>query len=347
VETGVGDDVAQRRRALAALRDDLRDRIADEIETTSALVYVAQTGDVEALGAAAPGAGDWRDAYPSWAHLENLTADCPDRWLHAFGNHDVWEGVYPLFQPRGSLKTDRIADVELLDGDWTRAYVDTSAAVPLVIAKLNTVDGTLPAELLARGRVRPFPSRKASMAEVLDELRAQFEPFRGREAIRVVLMHNPPHAFAATRWDGWTTAYLAGAEELAETLAELRVQVVIAGHRHALDPPAGAENYSFTQRPLREPTVQLVAETPTQRWTHHDSPPLSAAASRSYCRYRLVIDELGEAFSVLRTTYRHTTATGLGGFRPTAERERAVFAQVPPRLWPSSRAWRPRHAGSR
>jgi Calcineurin-like phosphoesterase len=317
--------------ALVALGADLRDRVADELEEAAgaAPVFVAQTGDVEALGVAVPDAADWRDAFPSWAYLDELADDCAGQWIHTFGNHDVWDGVFPLFRPWGPQRRRWIASVDPLRGDWTRPHVDRSASVPLVVAQLNTVDGSWLAEVLARGRVRPFPSRDVPMAQVLEELHAQFGPFRETEAIRVVLLHNPPHAFAATRRDAWSTAYLAGAEELAATLSELRVQIVLAGHRHAIDPPAEAKRYGFRQRPLREPTVQLVAESPTQRWPHNDKPSLLAAARRSYCRYRFVVDDAAETFSVLRTVYRYTSALGVGGFRPTPSGEREVFAQLP------------------
>lgn len=295
---------------------------------------LVQTGDVEALGGVEYTSLDWRDSFPSWAYVDRLAADCQLPQFHVFGNHDVWNRAFPGVAPWRRLMANDVASIDLLDGvptnRWTTIPKVHHAAngIPIVIARVNTVAASRPDDALARGRVGPFPGLGATMPEVLESLRDQFSGWLDKEAIRIVLMHNPPHAFDASWFGRQTTSRLDGATALAKTLAELRVQLVITGHRHALDPPSDDEHYGATQRPLIAPTVQLAAESATQALPpNKDEALLSDDVSRSFCRYRLVVDEAARTFSVFRAELRHTASENGGGFVEQPDRE--VFAHLP------------------
>lgn len=313
--------------ALAMLRRDLPLWLEHEREQHDAPVIVVQTGDVEALGGLPGQAADWAEAFPSWAYLDREAGGCEVDWIHLFGNHDTWPGVFPLaaFWNRAANR-DRIAGVPLLGDDWRQAVrIDTRVDIPVVIARVNTVARDFTGELLATGELNPVPPARRSVPALLEEIRELFAPYQGADVVRVALMHHPPHAFAAERVDQLTTAHLRHAKELADALRDARVQLVVAGHRHALDPPLGANRYGFTQRPLDSPTVQLVAESPTQRTTEADDDVVSGARGRSFCRYRLIADDGASTFAVERTVFRLTLLGG--GFRP--ESAELAFDQIP------------------
>jgi hypothetical protein len=180
--------------------------------------------------------------------------------------HDTWPGIVPLVYPWNHKNRDRIAGIPMLGGDWSAAIqIETPVGIPLVFGRLNSVARSFANEVLASGSLSSFPHDDLPVASLLEQFREQFALHRDRSAVRITLLHNPPHAFAAGYVDQLTTAYLRDAAALADALADARVQLVLCGHRHALDPPPGSEDYGWTQRPLRSPTVQLAAETPTQR----------------------------------------------------------------------------------
>nr|MDQ5808905.1 metallophosphoesterase [Actinomycetota bacterium] len=252
--------------ALAMLRRDLRLWIERERAEHDAPIVVAQTGDVEALGGIPGDADDWREAFPSWAFLHDEAEGCGSDWVHLFGNHDTWPGVFPLAAFDRTVNRERIADVPLLAGDWNEPIaIDGLGGIRVVIARVNTVPRDFRRELFASGRLTALPPADDSVAALLEELREAFEPYDGGRVVRIALMHHPPHAFAAGRLAQLTNAHFHGAQEVADALRDARVQLVVAGHRHALDPPLGTQRYGFSQRPLDAPTVQLVAESPTQR----------------------------------------------------------------------------------
>jgi hypothetical protein len=246
-------------------------------------------------------------------------------WTQVFGNHDTWPGSFPLVEPWNTTNRDRIAQVAVLQGDWLQpTTLQTPSDIPVVLARINTVARSLQGEVRACGALNAVPPAERPTSQLLQELRDLFEPSE-EIAVRIVVMHHPPHAFAARNFERLTTAAFSGARELADALSASRVQLVIAGHRHALDPPLGAEDYGFTQRPLSCPTVQLAAESPTQRMTEEIDDDLAVGSARSFCRYRLELDPDGTTFSVARTVF-HYTVSG-GGFRPGPEER--TFAQIP------------------
>jgi hypothetical protein len=301
------------RKALLALADTLPALIArerQEVEEGTPVIAL-QTGDVEALGSAAPPALVSHEAFPSFAFVQNRLrpssgADC---WLDLYGNHDTWPGAYPPMRARhAAINRARIATIPDLHGPWPELAPPLTGptGIPVLLARLNSVSRTLLEETRATGRVSDHPPAETPLKQVLDELSALFDPWRGREAVRIVLMHHPPHAFKVEAGESLTTADLVGAQELAERLAEDHVQLVIAGHRHKLDPPLqpGPEHRP-AQPPLRAPTVQLVAETPTQETvpSKGDTTSYDGVQRRSFARYRLWSDR--RTLTVQRTVFRY------------------------------------------
>jgi hypothetical protein len=185
--------------------------------------------------------------------------------------------------------------------------------VPVVLARLNTVSRVLPAETRASGELNGHPFAGQDAAAVIDELAEQLLPWRDIPAVRIVLMHHPPHRPPHSGGAG----SLDGADELAEALGELCVQLVIAGHFHTLDPPRGASRGSSegSQPPLVPPTAQLVCESPTQASVRRieDGDEYADLVPRSFSRYRLWADT--SECDVERVVYRYN---GQGRFIASA-----------------------------
>jgi hypothetical protein len=301
------------RKALLALADTLPAVIAGERQQVEegTPVIALQTGDVEALGSAAPPDLVSHEAFPSFAFVQNRLrpssgADC---WLDLYGNHDTWPGAYPPMRWRhAAINRARIATIPDLHGPWPELAPPLAGptGIPVLLARLNTVSRTLLEETRATGSVSDHPPAGASLEQVLDELAGLFDPWQGQEAVRIVLMHHPPHPFQTEEGESLTTSGLEGAQELADRLAALHVQLVIAGHRHKLDPPLQpGPDHRPGQPPLRAPTVQLVSESPTQDAvpSSKDTTNYDGLQPRSFARYRLLSDR--GRLEVRRTVFRY------------------------------------------
>jgi hypothetical protein len=303
--------------ALAALRQDLPETVLREREEApvGTPILVLQTGDVEALGSAAPAEVDGYDAFPSFAflHQELRTATGADFWSDIYGNHDTWPGTYPAMRWRHrAINRARIASVPGIEGPWpdlVEAGIGPTG-IPVVVARVNTVSRTLLEETLASGIVCDHPPQDITRDAVIDDVAAQFAPWQGRPAVRIVALHHPPHPFETTLGQELTTGWLEGGAELAQRLSQLGVQLVIAGHRHKLDPPRDAPEAPASQPPLRPPTVQLVAESPTQDSVRpvDDNTEYDALEGLSFCRYRLWAN--GTTFAVERTIFNYSEIGG-------------------------------------
>ena len=290
-----------------------------------------QTGDVEALGSAAPPDLVSHDAFPSFAFVQNRLrpssgADC---WLDLYGNHDTWPGAYPPMRWRhAAINRARIATIPDLHWPWPELALPLAGptGIPVLLARLNTVSRTLLEETQATGNVSDHPPAGASRDKVLEQLADLFEPWEGQQAVRIVLMHHPPHPFQTEAGESLTTAGLEGAQELADRLAAHHVQLVIAGHRHKLDPPLqpGLDHHPG-QPPLRAPTVQLVGESPTQDAvpSSKDKTNYDGVQPRSFARYRLWSD--GGTLEVQRTVFRYQRDEDEFIERP----EQTLFAGIP------------------
>jgi len=180
----------------------------------------------------------------------------------------------------------------------------------VLLARVNTVSRTMLQETQATGNVSDHPPADAPLKLVLDDPADAFQPWQGRPTVRVAIVHHPPHPFRIADGDSLKTALLEGAAELAERLADLGVQLVIAGHRHRLDPPrhppAGRPP---AQEPLRTPPVQLVAQSPTPDTLVPvgDRGDYAGLQGLSFSRYRLLADDAGSSvtptFSLQRTVF--------------------------------------------
>jgi hypothetical protein len=292
----------------------------------TAPIVILQGGDVEALGSSAPSPLIGYDAFPSFAFVHQRLCPSDPRWgwSDIFGNHDTWPGTFPLigWGHRDSNR-DRVGTVPGVEGPWADAVeLAPVSRVPVVVARLNTVSRTLVAETFASGELSNHPYDGAACEAALDRLRAALEPWRSRAAARVLLMHHPPSAPAGSAGAG----KLADADKLAACLADLHVQLVVAGHVHELDPRRDASaNPAVAQEPLVYPTMQLVAESPTQDSIHRveDGDGYANLETRSFCRYRLWA--AAEGLDVERTVFRYVGADN--AFR--AATARMVFGGLP------------------
>ena len=284
-----------REPALEGLRRTLPLLLREETQApadSSAPIVVLQGGDVEALGSWAPRHHSGYTAFPSFdfVHTHLSRHEAGAAWLDVFGNHDTWPGMVPVV-PTSTARHNRarIATVPGLEGPWPAPVELATVPVPLVVARVNTVAREPVGELLAYGAVSEHPPDPERPDDVMEQLTAQLAPWRDRPAVRVVLLHHPVHYAEGASDIG--PRRLDGAKQLARCLSELRVQLVIAGHVHALDPPAGEQDLEAgSQSPLEYPTAQLVAETPTQDWPPggNGADDYAALPTRSFCRYRLL-----------------------------------------------------------
>ena len=325
--------------ALGALVAELPEQIVKEGQgQPEAPILVLQTGDVEALGSAADPKIEGHEAFPSFGfvhrELRSRIVDAGGDWIDIFGNHDTWPGAYPPMRTRRrAISRRRIATVPGLEGpwpgrgeepagaDWGTTVFRAESDIPVVVVRVNTVSKRMLEETMASGAVTDHPPGGASAEEVLEDLAEQFAPWRDHRAVRIVVLHHPPHPFDATLKTRLTTGAFEDRERFAQLLSALRVQLVIAGHRHELNPRLGAEwvASSSTQAPLLPPTVQLVGESPTQERL----PKSKGRQPRSFCRYRLWTG--GDSFAVERTLFRQ--GDGRGGF--SARRSGTLFDGIP------------------
>lgn len=280
-------------------------------------VVVVQTGDVEAFGHLSPGglAGFQYLHDVVWPQLEQPGVTVID----VYGNHDIWPGHPPL---PGEVHDARyLSALPRIGADWTLPIEVAAPGAILRFHRLNTVIiNRLRGGLTARGGVGPHPpsdvlrrsDTEAVLRRIGDAARAGAE-----STLNIVLCHHPPHLFKAGLGTRYTTGYLAGAGTFAGLTPD-RVALVIAGHRHALDPPAGArlDASGGHQPPLRPGSGQLVAESPTQR----DGNPNSLSV------YRLGLEDDGN-ITVDRLRFGFTPATGL---RRLPARDDRVLAGLRP-----------------
>lgn len=117
-----------------------------------------------------------------------------------------------------------------------------------------------------------------------------------------------------------TEGALLNADALSRALERAGCHLVIAGHRHHVDPPVGAPNASpraydaaaAPQPPLPARLPQLVAATPTQR-------PEATGVAPSFNVYDVKLDAKKKSHSVERTVFRFretTVSSHVQFFRP-------------------------------
>jgi hypothetical protein len=122
-----------------------------------------------------------------------------------------------------------------------------------------------------------------------------------------LLMHHPVHAFRSDRFDRFATSAFDSRDRVARTLGRVPFQLLLAGHRHALDPEPD-QTYVATnakQDPLPKNVAQLVAESPTMEpIVYDDIPKVEDRWSNSFSLYRLIVDDQRNVLEVERQVFR-------------------------------------------
>jgi hypothetical protein len=268
-------------------------------------VVLLQTGDVEAFGYLPPhGLAGYEFLHRRvWPRLEDLGADCID----IYGNHDMWPGFPPL--PGMAHDARRLMELKAFQDGWD-APIDVDVSSPIAIRlrfhRVNSiVTDRFFGGFLARGGVGPHPPDTPYDARntdaVIERVRAA-SVSHGPPTLNVVAIHHPPHIFRPGLGTEWTTGYLNGSATLASPTPS-DVQLIIAGHRHELDPVESREVINATQSPLNPGAAQLVAESPTQL--------ARRVPKNSLAVYRLYATDDATTVDVERLLFSYSDVTGL------------------------------------
>jgi hypothetical protein len=323
------------RTALRQLKARLPEIVKDERQLamdaygergSSLPIVVVQTGDVEAYGARKVARRTYR--FPGWDHLRtavtSVVADADQGnvhdWIDIFGNHDVWGGAYPLTNPlahRRVMKSE-ISKIPGLKGPWPSRCIPTLAVGQsrnLEIYRASSVPEGWLSGVRASGKLTAHPIGSSlpltggddALAELIAVAERDYDP----RAIRVLLFHHPIHPFDAGRFQRCiATAAFSDREDVARTIGRVPFHLLIAGHRHSLDPAEGSSRDArrVEQPPLPRGVGQLVAESPTQEPIVFDDMEPSEPAANSLSLYRLLVDEKRSALEVKRTLFRYFDA---------------------------------------
>jgi hypothetical protein len=306
---------------------------------------------VSAYGAVDDGGGPTFPAFDYWAdRLARLRACGSGTLAHAidlYGNHDVWPGTLPILRFWSSrieeeLRRNRPGlDLRPPLPDDPAVVRSTSPPCRVELYRLNTIDSEIWPNTWARGTLQPdvgvrngtasYQHAHQPLEEVLSLARTAMSNDPRTPAVRILLMHHPPHFFQATgSLSDLTEGVLANSRQLGQFLRDCRqsdgvaFHLVIAGHRHALDPAHGVTYRPLLggepQTPLPGTTAQLVTRSPTQS--------ISGSAPRpAFCVYGLEVNDDVSELSVERTVYRWRTDTS-SRFRPD-DPVPAVIEQLP------------------
>jgi hypothetical protein len=252
----------------AALSHTLRRAVDLErsVLPPGAPVVAVHTGDTEAFGSS-----DERHVYAGFAHLSRLVNDAGlrDTAVAVYGNHDVWPGTIALFGlngPHHDSQKHTIADVVDLVGELPPSAplrLPTAAGFDVVFVPINTVNShALRGALLAYGRISPHPPNPTH-AHPLDIVAGyDLDP----NDLNIAVMHHPPHFYRPlTLRDRLGIGHLDDASGVAGRLAASGIDLVLAGHRHRLDPPfrETIDAAQPQQAPLPPGVAQMVAISPT------------------------------------------------------------------------------------
>lgn len=286
-------------------------------------IIVLQGGDVETFGASLLRERNGLDPLPGFSFLQNvlwprLISNGATGCVDLFGNHDLWAGTFPLFTPFSHIKNafQRIGSISGLQGPWPdRVDFPSVDGCRLELFRINSVAPDPMFGSLAAGMLIPHPpqqllpnSGSRSAVRELEALANQRPGTGAEHTVRIVATHHPPHLFDPTWSDRFTTGVLLGADSLAQSAARIPVHAILAGHRHRLD-PADRER-AGPQVPLPSRTVQLVCESPTQRFE-----PGAAPGRNSFSCYRLILDKQSKTLRISRVVFRYRDSA-LVPFRP-------------------------------
>lgn len=271
-------------KALGALVEFLPILI-DEYSRRDETVLVVHTGDLEAFGYQRDPA---HPSFPGHSYYQEAIVgplDVPATGV--FGNHDIWPG-----HPLGTVRTTARQLLKRFDyenGEPNR--VDVPAGVDLL--RLNSVTFGWLQAAGARGDVNSGPDSTDDAQQTLTKLRSSVRP---ESDLRVLATHHPPADFV-----GGIQASLVGAlngrDELATSLDDATIQVVLAGHRHKMDPPPHAEK--SPRPPLPDSSLQLCAASATV----DSSKPAMVDDALTFCAYGLY--ENKGTLTVTREIFQH------------------------------------------
>jgi len=187
--------------------------------------------------------------------------------VSVFGNHDVWPGSVALFGlngPRHDRQKHNIARAVDMVGHLpppAPIRFPTTAGFDLAFAPLNSVHShAVRGALLAYGRVSHHPPASGRPLELIAGYGLQ------PRDLNIAVMHHPPHFYRPlTVRDRLGIGHLDDSEVVASELAAAGIDLVLAGHRHRLDPSLGEriDATEPTQWPLPVGIAQLVAISPT------------------------------------------------------------------------------------
>jgi predicted MPP superfamily phosphohydrolase len=254
-------------------------------------VVAVHTGDTEAFGSARG-----PNAYTGFGHLSRVIdgAGLSEAVVAVYGNHDVWPGSVALFGlngPRHDSQKHTLAEAVDIVGHLpppAPIRFPTAAGFDVVFVPLNSINShPIRGGILAYGRMSHHPP---SSTRVLDVV-AGYD-LRPHD-LNVAVMHHPPHFYRPlTMRDRLGVGQLDDAPNVARQLAEAGIDLVLAGHRHRLDPAFGetVDANGPDQRPLPAGMAQLVAISPT---IPTDTPaarkdPVGSPRS-GVCVYRLMV----------------------------------------------------------
>jgi hypothetical protein len=297
--------------ALSALWQTLSNIINNKGNSKLILIH---SGDLTAYGHS----GDTTNPYPSfdfWLNKKNNHKSDIDYFFDVFGNHDAWPGTLPIFRPASikqaidDLRTraefkDLIPDCRIIDLNSYRVE----------IYRLDTVCTAWPLNTLAVGKIQTdylirhkkhseyvLSKSKDPIEELVALAKQAIQHYGNDKAVRIVVMHHPPHYFNSSPLFDLTGGRLLNRRDLIKANNQTHFQIIIAGHRHNIDPPINSilsENKQL-QKPLPSNMVQLAAGSTTQEVTDpsKDRPSLSL--------YKLMIDDKGDNLTIDRVIYRH------------------------------------------
>ncbi len=227
-------------------------------------LVAVHSGDTEAFGS--PGGPH---TYPGFGHLARILdeAGMGDSVVAVYGNHDVWPGSVALFGlngPRHDTQKRTLADAVAMVGPLPRLEplrFPSATGLDIVFVPLNSVNShAVRGGIFAYGRMSSHPPSPASVLDVVDGYGLR------PDDLNIAVMHHPLHFYRPlTLRDRLGVGHLDDAVNVAERLATAGIDLVLAGHRHRLDPAFG-DTIDATHRaqwPLPAGLAQLVALSPT------------------------------------------------------------------------------------
>ncbi len=297
---------------LSALWQTLR-RIINQ-KGASKLILI-HSGDLSAYGHS----GDTNNPFPAfdfWKYKKNSLRNDIDYFIDIYGNHDVWPGTLPLFDPQNIKQAVNSlrSRAEYRDTMPTREIVPLNS-YRIEIYRLNTVCSAWPLNSLAVGKIQAdYPVRdgwaieyqlsrsKDSIKELVALAEDASQNHGDNKAVRIIVMHHPPHYFNSNPFiDLIGGRLLLNRRDFLSAFDQTRFHIIIAGHRHIVDPPINTTltTHQQLQKPLPSNTVQLAAASTTQEVTDPDKerPSLNL--------YKLIIDDTADQLRIERVIYRH------------------------------------------